>query len=179
MRTNVALLVLLVITVLYPERVSGDGGHVGGCYVPESLSVPPPLQQSRSPSACTAMRDDSLFANCVDDVASFRCRHSSSFEALNDCFVRTAIDIIGKRTLKSGEPFCLGCDPWGLPGLFACSVHGLSGAPPEWCFRNDAKTVSWCEGDPPNHKCKNISCPLSSCTGVFARCGMVYNPNLK
>jgi hypothetical protein len=33
-RTNVALVVLFVITVLYPEMVSGDGGHLGGCYVP-------------------------------------------------------------------------------------------------------------------------------------------------
>jgi hypothetical protein len=136
-------------------------------------------------SACSAMKRASDFANCVDDVANFQCRNSSSFEALRICFAKTARGIIGNRTAElekwNDGPLNLDCEKWFLPGLVACSVHGLSGAPEEWCFRNDVDTVSWCEGDPPNHKCRKVSCPLSSCntSSVLARCGMVWRQNFK
>jgi hypothetical protein len=182
-----AALFAIMFSGLYPQITFGDGGHQGGCYTPNVPGASRgPLSPSRAQSACAAIRNIGEFANCVNDVASFQCRNSLSFEELKDCFVRAALAIIGNRTseLEKSEsaPLCLGCDPWFLPGLYACSIFGTSGAPEEWCFRNDVDSVSWCEGDPPNHKCKKISCPLSTCTDssdVYRRCGMVWRPGLK
>jgi hypothetical protein len=136
-------------------------------------------------SPCAALKSTREFALCVDDAASFQCQNSTSFKALRGCFSRTARAIVGSRMAElekwNGDPLTFDCTEWFLPGLYACSIHFLSGAPEEWCFRNDVSTVSWCEGDPPNHKCKKVACPLSSCntSDVFSRCGMVWKPNLK
>ena len=112
-------------------------------------------------------------------------RNSLSFAALRACFSRTARAMVGDRESEiekwAGESLAYDCAQWFLPGLIACSIHALSGAPEEWCFRKDENTVSWCSGDPPNPNCKTISCPLTSCntSSVFSRCGMVFNPKLK
>jgi hypothetical protein len=173
-----AALFAIILCELCPQITFGDGGHVAGCYPLNGPSA------SRGPqSACAAIRNIDDFANCVDDVASFQCRNSSSYEELNDCFGRAALAIIGNRTSEFEKsvsaPLCIGCDPWFLSGLFACSVFGLSGAPEEWCYRKDVDSINECEGDPPNHKCKTISCPLSSSTCSTSRCGMVWRPGLK
>jgi hypothetical protein len=137
-------------------------------------------------SACGAARTTSEFANCVDDAATYQCRDSASLAALRACFARTARMMVGTRLAElerwNGGPLHFDCTSWFFNGLFACSVHELSGAPEEWCFRNDVNTVSWCEGDPPNHKCRTLSCPIATCStasNVLTRCGMVWRPGLK
>jgi hypothetical protein len=143
-------------------------------------------------SPCAGISDTGKFAGCVHDTAMFQCRQSRSLNELKACFRNRAIAFLGNRAnevetlLNRQEPvrrsLNFECVEWSFPGLFVCNLLGGDwGAPPEWCYRNDANTVSWCEGDPPNHKCKKISCPLSSCNTSmeFSRCGMIWNPAAK
>jgi hypothetical protein len=136
-------------------------------------------------SPCAGIRSTREFALCVDDAASFQCRNSSSFAALRACFSRTSRAMVGDRESEiekwEGESLAYDCAQWFLPGLIACSIHALTGAGEDWCFRNDENTVSWCSGDPPNPKCKKIACSLASCnaSSAFSRCYMVFNAKLK
>jgi hypothetical protein len=155
-----------------------------------ALAVRPSIVLAQSP--CAEIRDTGTFTGCVLDTANFECRQSRSLPQLQACFRSQAIALLGNRayeveTLLNQEesyrrPLNFECVEWFFPGLFNCHLIGGDwGAPEEWCFRNDANTVSWCEGDPPKHKCKRISCPLASCntSREFSRCSMVWNPAAK
>lgn len=143
-------------------------------------------------SPCAGIRDTGEFGGCVEDTAMFQCRQSRSVDELKVCFRTAARALLGNRASEvetflntveiKKKPLNFACTDWQFPGQFACHLLGGDwGAPPEWCYRNDAQTVSWCEGDPPNHTCKRISCPLSSCntSSEFSRCSMIWNPAVK
>jgi hypothetical protein len=153
------------------------------CLACVTFSLSP--QAALSQALCSGLKPTREFALCVQDAATFQCRSSQSLQELQACFARAARGMLGDRANEVAQwtgglkPDCTG---WFLPGLFACSLHGGEwGAPEEWCYRSDANTINWCEGDPPNHKCKKISCPLSTCIAstAFTRCGMVWNPAAK
>jgi hypothetical protein len=150
----------------------------------------PSISLAQSP--CAGTSNTNQFAGCVMEAAILQCRQSRSINELQTCFRNTATALLGNRAyevetaLNQGEPvrrpLNFQCVEWSFGGLFNCHLLGGDwGAPPEWCYRNDANTVSWCEGDPPNHSCKKIRCPLASCntSAEFSRCSMVWNPAAK
>ena len=100
--------------------------------------------------------DDIRFTQCVDAVAAFACRSSTSISQMLNCFTDSAREMVGPNYNGTFTPDCVVQNSVSA----GCSIVPGWGAGDEWCYRTDAGTIKYCEGDPPNHRCKIYACKL-------------------
>jgi hypothetical protein len=126
-----------------------------------------PSHSAEAAPACTGLAGAAL-TSCIDEVGTWECRSSESMSQLRACFTDTARKLIASsgRRVSVFDPDCT-VDP--TYRTMACSIDPGWGAGEQWCVREDAQTVSMCEGDPPNHRCRRQSCPIGRCACGWVR----------
>jgi hypothetical protein len=115
---------------------------------------------------------------CINEVATYECRDSSSPEAYSRCFIKESMSRFKSDNVT--YELCKECDRQrcgfqrGLnakthkfdvrTGGFECGWPASeTGGSDEWCVRKSIDVVSWCTGSPQNFRCKDESCSLGSC----------------
>ena len=119
--------------------------------------------------ACTPQ--SARFPGCVDDIATFACRTAKTESEMLGCFSDKARELLGKDYHGDFAPGCTKMND--LAGM--CSIAPSWGDGDSWCYRIDPTTVAYCDGDPPNQKCKTRACSfLQNCSPY--NCGWVLVP---